>query len=92
VLTEAEYDRRASKAHEDRLRRRASRKGLRLKKHRTRRPRAFEYGRFLIVAPEINGVVAGSPWRLSLDDVETELASLAERGWTEDRARQYRGN
>ena len=41
-----------------------------------------------LIEPERNLGIAGYPWALSLDEVETELAALAEWGWTEKRARE----
>ncbi len=76
-MAEQEEDR-ASKARESRLRRQARRQGLRLVKSRSRDPRAFDYGRYRLIDPERNFLIAGHPLALSLDEVETELAELAE--------------
>lgn len=46
------------KTTEARLRRLAQRKGLALRKSRSRTPEAYEYGGFLIVDPFTNGCVA----------------------------------
>lgn len=78
----------ASKARESRLRRKARRQGLRMVKSRSRDPRVFDYGRYRLVDPERNFLIAVHPLAFSLDEVETELAELAERGWTEERARE----
>ncbi len=86
-MTEQEDDR-EFKARENRLRRRARRQGLQLVKSRVRDPQASEYGKYRLIEPERNLGIAGYPWALSLDEVETELAALAEWGWTEKRARE----
>jgi hypothetical protein len=46
------------KVRENRLRRMAERQGLRLVKSRRRDPRAIDYGTYMLVNAEINGVVA----------------------------------
>lgn len=68
---------RAEKIRENRLRRMAARQGLRLVKSRRRDPRAFDYGRYMLLDEQTNGVVAGTEvigqpsW--DLDDVEERL-------------------
>lgn len=65
------------KIRENRLRRMASRQGLAIRKSRTRDPRAIDYGRWVIIDPYADAVVAGTGgigrphW--SLDDVERYL-------------------
>jgi hypothetical protein len=79
-------ERRASKAWESRLRRQAERQGLRLVKYRNRDPNVFNYGKFYIVNPEINGIIEGHPLGLTSEEVESQLERLAtEKGWTEER-------
>jgi hypothetical protein len=63
----------AEKVRENRLRRMAQRQGLLLQKSRRRDPRAIDYGRWLIVDPNRNAIVAGEPGRWTLDDVERFL-------------------
>lgn len=62
------------KVRENRLRRMAERQGLRLVKSRRRDPRAIDYGTYMLVNAEINGVVAGTAGtgrpNFTLDDVE----------------------
>lgn len=61
------------KIRENRLRRIAERQGLAVQKSRRRDPRALDYGKYRIIDPEINGVVAGaSPWNYSMDLDEVE--------------------
>jgi hypothetical protein len=66
------------KVRENRLRRMAERQGLRLVKSRRRDPRAIDYGMYMLVNAEINGVVAGTAGtgraNFTLDDVEDYLA------------------
>jgi hypothetical protein len=65
------------KIRENRLRRMASRQGLAIRKSRTRDPRAIDYGRWAIIDPYADAVVAGTEaigrphW--TLDDVERYL-------------------
>jgi hypothetical protein len=61
------------KVRENRLRRIAARQGFRLVKFRVREPRAFDYGRWLIVDAARNWIVAGEPGYMYLDDVEAWL-------------------
>ena len=65
------------KVRENRLRRMADRQGLVLVKSRRRDPRAFDYGRWMLVDAASNGVVAGTAGtgrpEFSLDDVEDYL-------------------
>jgi hypothetical protein len=71
------------KVRENRLRRMAQRQGFALVKSRRRDPRAIDYGAYMLVDPEINGVVAGTAGtgrpNFSLDDVEAFLTD-DERG------------
>jgi hypothetical protein len=64
---------RAEKVRENRLRRMAKRQGLDLVKFRVRDPRALDYGRWLVVDPFTNSIVAGEPGYMGLDDVEAFL-------------------
>jgi hypothetical protein len=65
------------KVRENRLRRMAERQGLTLVKSRRRDPRALDYGCWMIVDAETNGVVAGTEVAgrpsMDLDDVEAWL-------------------
>jgi hypothetical protein len=67
----------AEKVRENRLRRMAGRQGLELKKSRTRDPRAYQYGGYMLVDIDLNAVVAGTEvglgYELTLDDVEAYL-------------------
>jgi hypothetical protein len=70
-----------AKVRENRLRRMAERQGLRLEKSRRRDPRAVDYGKYMLVNPTINGVVAGivaGRPGFDLDDVEEFLAGRGE--------------
>jgi hypothetical protein len=90
----------AEKTRETRLRRMAKRQGLRLMKSRVRDPRALDYGRWYVVEPYTNAVVAGDPGYMGLDDVERYLMEgdadarrerrRRELGDTIDRARRRR--
>jgi hypothetical protein len=64
------------KVRENRLRRKAARQGLMLKKSRRRDPDALDYGGYLLCDISTGLIVAGStayPYSLSLDDVEEIL-------------------
>lgn len=63
------------KVRENKLRRMAQRQGYQLMKSRRRDPRAVDYGRWLIVDPTRNAIVAGEPGYWTLDDVEGWLLS-----------------
>ena len=73
---------RRAQVRENRLRRMAERQGLRLVKSRRRDPRAIEYGTYMLVNAEINGVVAGTAGTgrpsFTLDDVENYLTRGGE--------------
>ncbi len=65
-------------SHEARLRRLAHRHELILVKSRCRTPEAFEYGRYMIVDPDTNGVVTGAcpvAFWMDLDNVENYLTA-----------------
>lgn len=67
----------SDKVKENRVRRLAARQGLLLVKSRRRDPNAFDFGGYMLVDAETNGVVAGSSpgvFSLSLDDAEARLA------------------
>jgi hypothetical protein len=64
------------KVQENRLRRAAERQGLRLVKSRRRDPRAFDYGKYMLVDVQTNGVVFGvvaGHIGADLDEVEAYL-------------------
>jgi hypothetical protein len=63
----------ANSAREGRLRRQVKREGYALQKSHRRDPRRPDRGRYRIIDPSSNAVVAGgSPWdySMNLDDVE----------------------
>ena len=69
---------RAQKVQENRLRRVASRRGLRIEKSRRRDPDALDYGLFAIFDIESRGTIhphgpQSSPYALDLDDVREWL-------------------
>lgn len=62
---------------ENRLRRAAERQGLRLVKSRRRDPRAFDYGKYMLVDVQTSGVVYGlvaGHIGADLDDIEAYLS------------------
>jgi hypothetical protein len=66
------------KVRENRLRRAAERQGLRLVKSRRRDPRSIDYGKYMLLDVQTNGVVyglipGGSTMAADLDDVEAYL-------------------
>jgi hypothetical protein len=64
------------KVRENRLRRAAERQGLRLVKSRRRDPRAFDYGKYMLVDSESNAIVHGlvaGHIGAGLDDIEAYL-------------------
>ena len=67
----------AEKVRENRLRRAARRQGFELRKSRRRDPGAYDYGRWMIVEPGGNTVVAGAQDTgtpsMTLDEVEDWL-------------------
>lgn len=62
----------SEKVRENRLRRMAHRQRLALAKTRRRDPHAWDYGTFMIVSEDTNGVVVDD---LTLDDVENFLTA-----------------
>lgn len=76
------------KVREDRLRRMATRQGLRLSKNPRRDIRAVDYGSYMLTDARSNGVVADFGWDHPgrpdgdtwLDDIETYLLSTEPRG------------
>ena len=62
----------------DRLRRKARRKNLSLKKSRVRNPNSCDYGRYGIFNPETGGLAPGSPFTLDLDEIEEWLSEDEE--------------
>lgn len=72
----------SEKVRENRLRRMADRQGLRLEKSRRRDPRAIDYGKYTLVDPNTNAIVAGAEGtgrpNFSLDDVEDWLTNPVE--------------
>lgn len=80
-MTTTEYD---IKIRENRLRRMAARQGFTIVKSRRRDPLARDFGTYMVVDPETNGVVLGHPTSgpngsATLDDVEEWL----NRPWDE---------
>ena len=65
------------KVRENRLRRAAGRRGLALRKSRTRDPRALTYDRWLVLDPIRNMVMPGCHY-ITLDAVEEYLDAVAE--------------
>lgn len=66
----------ATKTHENRLRRKAARQGLKLEKSRLRDTHALGHGTYMLVDADTRSVVAaGLPhgYGLDLDDVEQHL-------------------
>jgi hypothetical protein len=63
-------------AREARLRRALARQGFTLHKSRWRLGSIDNFGGYQIINPYVNGIVAGSRFDLSLDDVEEWLATL----------------
>lgn len=65
------------KVRENRLRRMAERQDVALVKSRRRDPRASDYGMYMIVDPNTNGIIAGTAAtgrpNFTLDDVEAWL-------------------
>ena len=74
----------SEKVRENRLRRMAERQGYALTKTRRRDPRATDYGKYMIVNPMTNAVVAGAAAtgrpEFTLDDVEEWLTGEKENG------------
>jgi hypothetical protein len=65
------------KVRENRLRRVAERRGLRLEKSRRRDPRAIDWGTYQLVDLYTNILVAGntnSGYGMTLDEIEEQLA------------------
>ena len=62
-----------SKAEENRLRRVAQRRGLRLEKSRRRDPNALDYGQWWVMDESTRGLVFGGQWGASLEDVRDYL-------------------
>ncbi len=66
----------SNKVRENRLRRVALRRGLRLEKTRRRDPLALDYGTYMLIDDRTNAVVARgleSGYGLTLDDIERHL-------------------
>jgi hypothetical protein len=63
----------SEKVREDRLRRMAERRGLRLEKSRRRDPMAIDYGTFHLIEIASNSVASLGGGPLSIDDVERQL-------------------
>lgn len=66
----------STKVRENRLRRMAERQGLLLQKSKRRDTRAVDFGGYMLVDIQTNGVVLGSgafAFSADLDDVETYL-------------------
>jgi len=75
MSTESESD----VARERRLRYELSREGLALRKSRVRSPNLDDFGRYQVVDPYSQYLVAGPYYELTLDDVEEMVQSLAQR-------------
>jgi len=67
------------KARENRLRRKARRLGLELRKSRARYIRVDDFGQYRLVNPHTNFIVAGERFDLSLDDVDDILNQWEEK-------------
>jgi len=67
------------KVFENRLRRMAARQGFALRKSQRRDPLAIGFGRFWIVAPSDDRIVAGGETGFSLDQAEAWLTDPAGR-------------
>ncbi len=65
----------SSNVQENRVRRMAQRQGLQVMKSRRRDVRAIDYGTYWVVDPYTNGVVLGSEWGFTLDEVEAFLTA-----------------
>lgn len=65
------------KVYENRLRRMAARQGLQLVKWRTRDPRAYTFGAYMLVDPNAHNVISHGQ-RLSAQDVEDILTGERE--------------
>lgn len=66
----------SDKVKENRLRRIAERRGMRLEKSRRRDPKAIDYGGYMLIDTAANAVVVGaSPYSYSasLEDIENYL-------------------
>jgi hypothetical protein len=74
----------SEKVREDRLRRVANRRGLRLLKSRRRDPRAADHGRYILVDATTNSVAYGiwnNNWaEATLDQIEEYLSSMKHPG------------
>ena len=71
----------SEKVRENRVRRMLKRQGYSLMKSRRRDPQALDYGGYMIIDDEINGVVFGSnPYEFSatLDNVEDWFKALSD--------------
>jgi hypothetical protein len=67
------------KVWENRLRRQAARLGLALRKSRARRLHLSDYGKYRIVNPYRNWIVAGERFDLELADVEAILDEIENK-------------
>jgi hypothetical protein len=67
------------KVRENRLRRVAARRGLRLAKSRRRDERALDFGRYWLIDNRTGTVIAGGQWGVSLDEIEEELSGQQRR-------------
>jgi len=68
----------SDKVRENLVRRMAKRQGLELKKSRRRDPRALDYGSYWLVDIELNAIVAGGRYGISLDQVDAWLTDGAD--------------
>ena len=60
----------SEKAKESRLRRQLAKMGYILRKSRIRNWHGDNFGGYMIIEARYNGIIAGSRFQLSLDDVE----------------------
>jgi len=71
----------SEKVRENRLRRMAERQGMILQKSRRRDPQAVDFGGYMLVDIQTNGVVLGAgafPYQADLEDVAKYLAPSPE--------------
>ena len=71
----------SEKVRENRLRRMAERQGMMLQKSRRRDPRAIDFGGYMLVDIQTNGVVLGSgafPYQADLAEVEAHLTGTSD--------------
>ena len=62
------------KVYENKMRRAAARQGYRLTKSRRRDPRAVDFGKYWLIDPDMNGLVAGDQFGWTLEEIEQYLS------------------